>query len=174
MFEFIKNIYNDITGEDPLDKMNRMREELGEVIDSALEKYNDEHCACCYPRFLQMVSIDSCDYPDADFECFETETFIRKARRYFDTERVEDPKESFKEKWVCKKCGSEYESLWHNFSESVHHHVLKPVDIVAEPAGKDTLDQIPLYIGLAGIAFPPKGKVETVELDEFRDYVLER
>src|SRR5699024_10219354 len=100
MFNFIKRWYHNATGEDPLDKMNRMKEGLRGAVEAALMYYNKEHCPCCYPRFLQMVSIDSCDFPNADFECFETEMFIRKARRYFNTSRVEDSKEAFKEKWV--------------------------------------------------------------------------
>lgn len=156
------------------EKFRAMSEELSNLVDSALSMYNKAHCPCSYPRFIQITSIDCSDYRNSSFECYDTEALIGKSRSCFETIEIEQPHEAYAERWICKKCQSEFRLSWQDFSISVDRHTLTPINLRALTVGKSCKIPIPLYMGLAGHAFPSKRKIKTVGLEEFKNYILEK
>lgn len=142
------------------------------LLDLALEKYNEKYCQCSYPRFIQIVSIDCYDYGES-FRSFETEVFIEKSRKYFETAKFESKRDSYAEKWVCRKCNSEFEYYWSDLSIALDRATLKPINIKAKAIGAPPVIPIPLYRGLSGYSYPPKSEIRDVSMEEFEKYILE-
>lgn len=145
-----------------------------ELIDKTIEFYfQDDSCACKYPRFLQIVGIDCMDYKET-FKAWETTLFLNKVKKYFIVKSLESGKESSNEKWTCKKCNSTYNFGWSEFSIAVEREFLKPIDLKPSKNGLLALKPIPLYVGLYGYSYPSSNEIESVDFESFEKYILEK
>ncbi|MCB4809630.1 hypothetical protein LG651_15345 [Tamlana sp. 62-3] len=151
-------------------RYNKTSELIEKVVDMY---YNGNSCACEYPRFIQIVGINCVDYGKS-FKTWETTLLIDKAKKHFETETLENGPECSNEKWTCKKCKSEYNYGWSDFSIAVEREVLLPIKIKATEKGKKTIKPIPLYAGLYGHSYPSKKEIESVTFDSFEKYIMEK
>lgn len=144
-----------------------------EVIEKTVKiYYHGDSCACQYPRFKQIVGINCTDYREA-FKAWETSLLIEKVRKHFEIEPLENGPECSNEKWICKRCQSEYNFGWSDFSIAVERDVLLPIKIKAKEKGKKAITPIPLYIGLYGHSYPSKKEIDNVSFEVFQKYVME-
>lgn len=148
-------------------------EKIIDLIEKALENYNQNFCQCRFPRFIQISSINCFDY-NSNFKSIETEILIDKSRNFFTTEKVEsEGGECYTENWTCKKCGSRFELNWTDLSIYLDRAYLKPIKITSFLIGKNPIKPIPLFRGLVGYNYPPKTEIVNVSFEEFEKYILE-
>ncbi|MEX1002550.1 MAG: hypothetical protein WDZ35_10590 [Crocinitomicaceae bacterium] len=144
------------------------------LIEKAVENYyHGNSCACQYPRFIQIVGINCTDYGES-FKAWETTLLIEKAKKHFVIENLENGPECSNEKWTCKKCKSEFNFGWSDFSIAVEREVLLPIRIKTKEKGKKTIKPIPLYVGLYGHSYPSKKEIDSVTFDTFEKYIMEK
>ncbi len=148
-------------------------EQLNSLLENALRNYYTMHCACAFPRFIQIVSIDCFDQGKS-FQSFETEVLIEKSRKYFSTVHFENKQECHSEKWTCNKCHSEFEYHWSDLSIALNRATLKPVTIHAKTIGLPPSSPIPLYKGLMGYSYPQQTEITVVTFETFEHYILEK
>ncbi len=146
---------------------------LNDLLDRAIDNYFKNACPCAYPRFIQIVSIDCFDYGES-FKSRETEMLIKKSRKYFIVSDDEVKNECHGEKWICKKCSSEFQLSWSDLSIALDRETLKPINIQTPIIGKNVRETIPLYWGLVGHSYPSKYKIINVSFDDFENYILEK
>ncbi|WP_042279135.1 hypothetical protein [Nonlabens tegetincola] len=145
-----------------------------ELLEQAVKNYYQKNsCACQYPRFLQIVGINCTDYGRA-FKAWETSLLISKVKNYFDIESLKKGPECSNEKWTCKRCKSEYNFGWSDFSIAVERDVLTPIKINIKEKGQKAIKPIPLYAGLYGHSYPSKKEIESVTFDSFEKYIMEK
>jgi uncharacterized delta-60 repeat protein len=107
-----------------------------ELLEKVAEKYyQGDSCACQHPRFIQIVGINCVDFRKS-FKAWETTLLISKVKKNFEIETLEKGTENSNEKWTCKKCKSEFNFGWSDFSIAVEREVLLPIDIKTNENGK--------------------------------------
>lgn len=143
------------------------------LYQTVFEMYYSSSCQCAFPRFQQIVGID-CAKSGNSFKCFDTELLIGFSKPYFHIDKSELADENVNEKWICKKCGSNYEFGWQDFSIAVEREKLRLTELKVEQIGKPAITPIPLYIGLMGHSYPPKTEIASVDFAEFERYLTEK
>ena len=99
------------------------------MLEKVAERYyQGDSCACQHPRFTQIVGINCVDFVKS-FKAWETTLLISKFKKNFEIETLEKGPENLNEKWTCKKCKSEFNFGWSDFSIAVEREVLLPIDI---------------------------------------------
>lgn len=149
---------------------NKVSELLKKAVDNY---YHGNSCACQYPRFIQIVGINCTDFGDS-FKAWETTLLISKVKIYFNIETLENGSDCSNEKWTCKKCKSEFNYGWSDFSISIEREVLLPIDIRTKVRGAEATKPIPLYLGLYGFSYPSTNEIYRVEFDDFEKYILDK
>ena len=149
------------------------REKIKQLFETALVDYISTACQCAFPRFQQLIGID-CAGSGYSFKCYDTDLLIGTSKKYFDITASERTDENKNEKWICKKCGSDYEYGWSDFSIYIERQKLELINLRTVEIGKPTIEPIPLFLGLIGHSYPPKSEMEQVEFYEFERYVLEK
>lgn len=143
------------------------------LLEQAVRQYYcHDACACQYPRFIQLVGINSTDYGHS-FKSVETEMLISLVKSFFNTEKRDIGKDNHNETWTCKRCGTEYVYGWSDFSIALDRQYLRLSKLKIPQQGKPTQHPIPLYMGLQGYSYPPKDEIQSVDFDTFAGYVLE-
>jgi hypothetical protein len=142
------------------------------LFKNALAMYHEKSCQCAFPRYLQIVSIDCSDTGNS-FQSQDTELLIEASKPYFCILPSANKDEITNQKWVCKKCGSEYEYGWSDFSIYVQRQKLKLKKSKVSPIGKEVRNPIPLFLGLMGHSYPPKSEIEPVSFCKFSRYMKE-
>lgn len=183
MLEKIKSlIINLISKEKQLteeEKTNRNEEfkinyrKVHDLLNIALEKYNEENCQCAHPRFQQLIGID-CSKTKDSLKCWETEIMISSSKKYFDILESNLKDENTNEKWICKKCKSVYEYGWSDFSIYIERQKLNLVDLKTELIGQKIKKPIPLFLGLIGHSYPNKNEIQPTEFEVFEKYITEK
>ncbi|PIB27191.1 hypothetical protein BFP78_15800 [Gaetbulibacter sp. 5U11] len=147
---------------------------VSELLEKTVEGYyQGNSCACQYPRFIQIVGINCTDYGES-FKAWETTLLIEKVKKHFEIETLENGPECSNEKWTCKKCKSEFNFGWSDFSIAVEREVLLPIKIKTKEKGEKSTKPIPLYAGLYGHSYPSKEEIDSVEFDTFEKYIMEK
>ena len=144
-----------------------------DLINLTLEKYNLDSCQCAYPRFQQLVGID-CSKSGKSFRCWETEILISSSKKYFEIIESKLKDENVNQTWICKKCKSEYEFGWSDFSIHVDRQKLKLINLKTNLIGKETEKPIPLFLGLFGHSYPKKSEMDFAEFKKLEEYLLEK
>jgi hypothetical protein len=135
--------------------------------------YHGNSCACQYPRFMQIVGIN-CIHYKASFKAWETTLLIEKVKPYFEIETLKNGSENTNEKWTCRKCKSQFNYGWSDFSIAVERDVLFPIKLNAKEKGEKAIKPIPLYLGLYGHSYPSKKEITNVNFDAFKTYIMEK
>jgi len=148
------------------------QKKVSDLLNSALEKYNFKYCQCAFPRFQQIIGID-CSKTGDSFKCWETEILISLSKKYFEIIDSELKDENVNQTWICKKCKSEYEFGWSDFSIHVDRQKLKLTNLKALEIGKEIQKTTPLHLGLFGHSYPDKTEMDFVEYEELKKYILE-
>lgn len=154
------------------DERTRRHQQVKFLFETALKKYSQNGCPCCFPRFRQISGIDCVNYRMA-FSCYETELLISLSKTHFLIEPSTFQDENINEKWICKTCKSHYEFGWQDFSIAVERQKLKLVQLKATQTGKEALMPIPLYLGLSGHSFPSQSEITPVPFEMFEKYMME-
>ncbi len=151
-------------------RYNRTSELLEKVAEIY---YQGDSCACQHPRFIQIVGINCVDFGKS-FKAWETTLLISKVKENFEIETLEKGPENSNEKWTCKKCESEFNFGWSDFSIAVEREVLLPINIKTNENGKKAEKPIPLFAGLYGHSYPSKKEIDSVEFETFEKYIMEK
>lgn len=148
-------------------------EQAKELFNHSLNIYNSQYCQCAFPRFQQIIGIDCSKY-GYSFKCYDTDLLISMIKNYFDITESSLKDEVVNEIWVCKRCGSEYEFGWSDFSIYVERQKLKLTNRRTELIGLPAAKPIPLYLGLVGHSYPSGDEFTRVSFDEFKKYMTEQ
>ncbi len=144
-----------------------------ELIDKTVKMYYDsDSCACQHPRFIQIVGINCVDFGES-FKAWETTLLVNKVKKHFIVETLENGPECSNEKWTCKKCESEFNYGWSDFSIAVEREVLITTNNKVIGKGKEITKPIPLYLGLDGHSFPSEKEIDHVDFEVFKKYIME-
>lgn len=175
LFDKISSIFNKPSKRDSeiayRNEIQNKANQLWEVFKEILLIYNQGGCQCQYPRYHQYVEIDCVDYR-GNFYMSETEGLVANSEPYFNIEEVnEKPNDR---KYTCKKCGSVYEYNWQDFSIHVDRSYLKIRDKKVGDIGAPPQKPIPFYVGMFGHKLAPREDFLLVDLETFRNYLLER
>lgn len=148
-------------------------EKAKNLFIACLNYYNTEACQCAYPRFQQIIGIDSTKSGDS-FKSQDTDLLIALSTKYFDIQKSDRTDECKNDKWVCKKCGSVYEYGWSDFSIYVERQKLELTDLKVSVKGQPAVKPIPLYLGLMGHSYPSRSEIIPATFEEFENYMTEK
>jgi hypothetical protein len=146
-------------------------ERLWSMLENVLECYSNKACQCAYPRFRQLVSIDCSETGDS-YYVSETEGLLHHAKPYFNVKPIDRGSENVRELWTCKKCGSEYEFGWSDFSIRVDRSYLRVKTLKVAELGRAITEPIPLYVGAFGHS-TPRARFKRVGIKQLKLYLLE-